>query len=237
MKRAVEFGDDDVLAGVHLAVEDARDRQASEIVAVVEIRDQNLQGPGRIAFRHGDRLQDGVEQRAQIRAAALDVGGSGAGLGVRVEHGEIELLFLGVEVDEQVVDFVEHFLRARVGAVDLVDDDDRRQVRFERLAEHVARLRQRTFAGIDEQHDAVDHLERALDFAAEVAVAGRVDDVDFYVVIEDGGVLGQDGDAALALQFVRVHHALDVVLVGRETCRSAGAWRRPAWSCRGRRAR
>jgi hypothetical protein len=35
-------------------------------------------------------------------------------------------------------------------------------------------------------------------------------------VIEDGGVLGQDGDAALALQFVGVHHALDVVSLARK---------------------
>ena len=45
-------------------------------------------------------------------------------------------------------------------------------------------------------------------------MAGGVDDVDFYVVIEDGGVFGEDGDAALALQFVRVHDPFDVVFVG-----------------------
>ena len=124
------------------------------------------------------------------------------------------MLFLGVEIDEQIVDLVQHFLRAGVGAVDLVDDDDRRQLGFERLARDVARLRQRAFAGVHQKHDAVDHLQGALDFAAEIAVAGRVDNVDLDVVIEDGGVLGQNRDAALALQFVRVHDALDVVLVG-----------------------
>ena len=48
----------------------------------------------------------------------------GAELGVGVEHGEIELVFVGVEIDEEVVDLVEHFLRAGVGTIDLVDDDD-----------------------------------------------------------------------------------------------------------------
>src|ERR1039458_9972728 len=33
-------------------------------------------------------------------------------------------------------------------------------------------------------------------------------------MVEDGRVLGQDGDAALAIQLVGVHHALDVGLVG-----------------------
>ena len=40
---AVELGDGNVFAGVHRSVEHARDGEASEIVAVIEIRDQNLQ--------------------------------------------------------------------------------------------------------------------------------------------------------------------------------------------------
>ncbi len=36
----------------------------------------------------------------------------------------------------------------------------------------------------------------------------------FDVVIKDGGVLGENCDAALALQFVRVHDPFDVMLVG-----------------------
>ena len=95
-------------------------------------------------------------------------------------------------------------------------------MRFQRLAQNIARLRQRAFAGVDQQHDAIDHLERAFHFAAKVAVAGRVHDVDLYVVIEEGGVLGQNGDAALALQVVGVHDALDKCSLARKMplCRS-----------------
>ena len=126
------------------------------------------------------------------------------------------MIFFGVEIDEQVVDFVQHFLGTRVGAINLVDHQDGRQVGFEGLAQDVAGLRQRAFAGVDQQHDTVDHLEGAFDFAAKVAVAGRVHDVDLHVVIEDGGVLGQDGDAALPLQIVRVHDPFNQMLVGAE---------------------
>ena len=136
--------------------------------------------------------------------------------GVGVEHGKIQLVFRRVQINEQVVHLVQHFLRARVGTVNLVDHQDRRQLGFQRLAQHVARLRQRAFAGVHQQHHAVHHLQRALHFAAEIAVAGRVHDVDLDVVVENGRVLGQNGDAALALQFVGVHHALDVGLVGAE---------------------
>ena len=40
-------------------------------------------------------------------------------------HREVELLVGRAERDEQVEDLVEHLVGRRVGAVDLVDDDDR----------------------------------------------------------------------------------------------------------------
>ena len=161
----------------------------------------------RIASKSGCRSVPGT---SWIRTSLAE-------LGVGVEHGEVELIFVGVEIDEEVVDLVEHFLRAGVVAVDLVDDDDRRQPGFERLGEHEAGLRQRAFGGVDQQQDAVDHLEGALDFAAEIGVAGGVDDVDLLAVVEDGGVLGEDGDAALALEVVGVHDALGDGFVGAES--------------------
>ena len=60
---------------------------------------------------------------------------------------------------------------ARVLAIDLVDDDDRAQIEFERLAQHEARLRHHAFGGVDQQQHALHHLQHALDLAAEVGVA------------------------------------------------------------------
>ena len=107
----------------------------------------------------------------------------------------------------------EHLLDAGVAAVDLVDDDDRAQAKLERLAQDEARLRHRAFDGVDQQQAAVGHVEDALDLAAEVGVAGGVDDVDLDAPVGDRGVLGEDGDAALALQVVRVHDQLADLLV------------------------
>ena len=97
------------------------------------------------------------------------------------------------------------FARAGVFAVDLVDDHDRAQVEFERLAQHEPRLRHHAFGGVDQQQHALDHLQHALDLAAEVGVAGRVDDVEFDAVVLDRRVLGQDRDTALFFERVRVH--------------------------------
>ena len=132
---------------------------------------------------------------------------------VGVDHRKVELGFRRVEIDEQVEDLVEHFRRPRVRAIDLVDDDNRRKPARESFAQHEARLRQRPFRRVDEQHDTVHHRQRAFHFAAEIGMSRRVDDIDQEVVVVDGGVLGEDRDAALALELVAVHGALGHALV------------------------
>ncbi|MPN52025.1 hypothetical protein SDC9_199677 [bioreactor metagenome] len=47
-------------------------------------------------------------------------------------------------------------------------------------------------------------------------MAGGVNDVDFGVLISDGGIFRNDGDSALALQIARIHHAVGHGLVGTE---------------------
>ena len=103
--------------------------------------------------------------------------------------------------------------RPRVRPVHLVDDDDGLEAELERLGDDELGLRQRAFGGIDQHERAIDHAEDALDLAAEVGVARRIDDVDAGVVPLDRGRLGQDRDAALALQIVGVHRALGDFLV------------------------
>ncbi len=83
----------------------------------------------------------------------------------------------------------------------------------ERLAEHEARLRHRSVERIDDEQNAVDHAQNALDLATEVGVAGRVDDVDLGPVPAHRRVLGQDRDSALALERIGIHHALDDDLI------------------------
>jgi hypothetical protein len=107
----------------------------------------------------GTVVDDLLEERREEGVLAVGRSAAETLARVAVEHRELELLFRGVEIDEQVVDLVDHLVDARVGAVDLVDYHDRRQVGLERLAQHEAGLRQRALGGIDEQHDAVDHLQ------------------------------------------------------------------------------
>lgn len=123
------------------------------------------------------------------------------------------------ESQQQIGGFGDDLLDAGVGTVHLVDAQDHRQLGLKGLAQHEAGLRQRAFGGVHEQDDAVDHRDAALDLAAEVGVAGGVDDVERDALgvtvlggqragVLHGRVLGEDGDALLAFQIVGVHHAI-----------------------------
>src|ERR671915_763502 len=154
-----------------------------------------------------------VEQRPQVLSLDTLLSGRPARLGVRVDDGELDLRLVGVQVEEQLVDLVDHVADPCVRPVDLVHHEHHRQPRLERLPEHEASLRQRPLGGVDEQHHAVDHRQPALDLAAEVGVAGRVDQVELHVAVPHRGVLGEDRDAALALLVHRVEDPVGQLLV------------------------
>ena len=160
--------------------------------------------------------QNGLEERPQVGQRRVGIVRATAFLGHGVQDGKVELVFGGVEIDEQIVDLVEHLAGAGVLSVDLVDHHDGRQLQGQRLGEHEARLGQGAFGRIHQQHDAVHHAQRALHFAAEVGVAGRVHNVDLDISVPDGRVFGHDRDALLALQIERVEHALLDFLIGPE---------------------
>ena len=110
-------------------------------------------------------------------------------------------------------------------------------MRFERFHEHVASLRQRSFAGIHQQQHAVDDLQRALDFAAEVGVPRSIDDVYFVVAIAHAGGLGQNRNPALALQLAGIERAVGDILAFAEDPTLPGTWRLLMLSCRDPRGR
>ena len=95
-----------------------------------------------------------------------------------------------------------------VRTVGLVDDDDGPEAELQGFFEHEACLRQRALRRVDEQKDAIDHPQDAFHFAAEVRVAGRVDDIDLDALPDERHVLGDDGDAPLALEIARIEDAI-----------------------------
>ena len=133
-------------------------------------------------FGGGDVAQDGLEQRLQV---GPQLGGQPglAGDGVGVDHREIGLLVAGAQLDEQVKGLVEHALRVGVLAVHLVDHHDGPVAHLQRLLQHKARLRHGAFGGIHQQQHAIHHVHHPLHLAAEIGVAGGVDDVDLDLLL------------------------------------------------------
>ncbi len=111
-KGTVDLGDRVLLTGAHGAVEDATDGETTEVVGVVEVGDEDLDGALGIALGDGDGRDDLLEEGLEVGAGDAGVCGGGAELAVGVEDGEVENRLVGVEIDEEVVDLVEDFLGA-----------------------------------------------------------------------------------------------------------------------------
>ena len=90
---------------------------------------------------------------------------------------------------------------------------------LKRLLQDEAGLGHGALGRVDQQDDAVHHLEDTLDLAGEVGVARGIDDVDLDALVVYRSVFRQDGDAALALDVARVHDALLDHLVFAECAR------------------
>ena len=203
----------DVHALLELTAHHAAHADTAHVLGVVDGGDQHLRGALGITLGSGNVLQDGIEQGLQVNTGLLQVQRGGTLAGRHVHDGVVQGGFVGLQVDQQVEDLAGDLLAALVGAVDLVDDDQHLQAQLEGLLQHEAGLGHGAFEGVHQQQHAVHHLEDALHLAAEVSVAGGVNDVDLGGAVVHGGVLGQDGNAALALDVAGVHHAVNGLLI------------------------
>ena len=140
--------------------------------------------------------------------------GDPALFGGAVKNREIELFVGGIQRGEQIEDLVEDFVGAGIGPVDLVDDDDRLEPACQHLGQHEFGLRHRAFRGIDQQQAAVDHRQHALDLAAEIGMAGSVDDIQPHAFPFHRRAFGENGNAAFALQVAGIQRLfLDLLVV------------------------
>ena len=195
-------------AVVHLA-----DADAAHVFVVVDGADQDLGELVRIPLGRRDVLHDGLKQRLHVHVAVVHVISCPAGAGAGKDKGAVQLTVIRLEIHKKLEDLVHDLRRACLGTVALVHADHHVQVQLQSLLQDETGLGHGALESIDHQDDAVHHLQDALHLAAEIRVAGGVDDVDLDAVVMDGGILGQDGDAALTLDIVGVHDAVHQFLV------------------------
>ncbi len=191
---------------------DASDADRTDITRIIQQRDLQLQRAVHVHIRRRAMLDNGLEQRLHVAFAHRRIESGETAQRGGVDHGKIQLLVGRTQAIEQIEGLIQHPAWSGFVAIDLVDDDDGPQAVLEGLLRHEAGLRHRAVHRVNKQQHAIDHGQHALDFAAEVRVTRRVDDVDAIVAPGDRRVLGEDRDAALALQIIRIHDALLQVL-------------------------
>ena len=158
-------------------------------------------------------VDDLFKQRCQVGAGNVGILGSRTGTTRAVHHGAIELVVVSTKIHEELEDFVLNLTKTCVGLVYFVDANNNAMIEFQCLLQNETCLRHRALGSVNQKDNTVYHLENTLNLATKVRVAGGIDDVDFNILVVNGGVLCQNGNAALFFQVARVHNANNGLLV------------------------
>ena len=225
LRGAVGLHPRNLLALLDGALVNAAQCKTAEVRGRIEVGDVHLHRLLGVVLRRRNGLEQGLEQGLEVlldrHAAVLGASQRSATcLGRGVDDREVDLLLGGVKIEEELVRLIDDLADARVRAIDLVDDEHDGQALLQCLAQHEAGLGQRALGCVNKQHNAVDHLETALDLAAEVSVTGGIDDVEGHATVGstragvvNRGVLREDRDALLALEIHGVHDSVIDILV------------------------
>ncbi len=210
--RAVAAAERYLLSLAYCAAMHAAYGDAAYITAVVEARDEHL----RVAFvdrGRGDVVDDCVKHCCDVMCRLAPVRGHPPLLGRAVNGDEIELVLRRAEREHEVKHHFVHLVGAAVGLVNLVDHHHWLEPHLDRLLQYEAGLRHRALESVHEQQASVSHVQHTLHLAAEVSVSRGVDDVDFYALVVDGDILGEDCYPSLAFEVIVVEYQLPGVLV------------------------
>ena len=197
----------DGLAVADRAVVDLADHDPAQEIGIIEGGHLHLQGLLRIADGGRHMAQDRVKERLHV--VALDRHGrlGIAGHAATKQIGEVALVVVGAQFQEQVEHLVDGLFGVDAGPVNLVDEHDRPQTLFQGLLEHETGLGHGPFVGIHDQQAAIHHAEHPLHLTTEIGVARGINNIDTDAVVINCRILREDRDAALTLQVVGIHHA------------------------------
>ena len=172
------------------SVIDLSDADPADILIIINCRDQHLRRCIRISDGRRNVIDDRVQQRFQILPLFIRIHGRDARSGRGKNKGAVELLVIGAQIHQQLQHLINHFLRSGFRPVNLIDTNNHGMMQFHCLPQHKLRLRHRPLEGIYDQNDTIDHLEYTFHLTAKIGVPGRIDDVDFHILIIDCRIFG-----------------------------------------------
>ena len=194
------------------------DTDTAYILIVVDGADKNLCISVRISLRSRNRIKDSLKKRSHILRLIIEVTNCVAGLCGGIQERAVQLFVRCVQIHEKLQNLVDNLLRTCFRTVDLIDADNNMQVQFESFTKYKFSLRHGTLEGVHKKNNAVYHLQHTLYLAAEVRMTWSIDDIDFYILIMNCGVFGENRNAALTLNIVGVHDTfLDFLVLTENT--------------------
>src|SRR2546428_354927 len=98
---------------MHRSVEYTRDRKPTKVIAVIEVRYQDLQWSGYIASGSRNGPDDGLERALHFFPPAFYAWRGGPSFGVGVQNRKVEVLFFVIDIDEEVVDLFHNLNQKR----------------------------------------------------------------------------------------------------------------------------
>ncbi len=181
-------------AGHDIALHDPHQRDHTEIIVEPGIDDQRLQLVGIARLRRRNAFDDRFEHIDDVQTG---LGADRDRVGGVDTDDRLDFGFRAIDIGGRQIDLVEHRhdFQALLHCGVAIGD----------------RLRFHALGRVDDQQRALARGERAADFVAEVHVAGGIDEIElvdlpvFRLVRQRNG-LGFDGNAALALDRIRVEH-------------------------------
>ena len=206
----------DILIDTDRSVVHLADTDTADIFIVINGADQYLSACVGISLRSRDIFQDCLEQRSHILRRIVQIQDRMAKFCGCVQERAVQLLVGSVQIHQKFQHLIDHLIRTRFRAVDLIDADDDGQIHLKRLFQHKFGLRHCALKSIHHKDDAVHHFQHTFHLAAEVGMAGSVDDIDLYAVIINSGIFGKNRDSTFPLDIVGVHDTLLNFLVGAE---------------------
>ncbi len=208
-----------LIAYTDFAAFNSPDSQPAEIRRVIDSGHEHLKWSIHLARRCGNVLDDRIEQRRQIDWRYIEIHRCDSVTRGCVYHRSIELRFVSLEFDEKIEHFVVNTKRVSSGPVDLIDDDNWSALQLECFSKDEACLRHWPVESVDDEQHSIHHAKNSLDLTAEVGVTRRVDDVDLRAPPSHRSVLGENRNAALTLEWIRVEHALhDDLIFSERAC-------------------
>ena len=208
--------DDNILIRTHRTTNDTTDGNAPHIIIRFERRYHHLQRPVRIPLRRRNLLHNRLHQRFQIVALILHLELCDAIACRRVDHGEIELIVVRIQLHKELKNLIVDIVHTLVGTVNLIDDHNRLQFLLKSLTQHIFCLRHRPLERVNKQNNTIHHVENPLHLTAKVRMPRRIHNIDFDIIVENRRILRKNRDPALTLNIPRVHHTLVDLLVRAE---------------------